>query len=126
MDRKEYERRQREPGESPHWIKVNTPNALNVNHERAEDWGLARQNYLWEGTKLAWHKMRKKEGPRQRCSNCGEWTNNPDRICDACLVAGPDGRARRRDRRLRRIADSQKRGSVRAVSGGLPSLGKHR
>ena len=23
--------------------------------------------------------MRKKEGPRQRCSNCGEWTNNPDR-----------------------------------------------
>jgi hypothetical protein len=73
-----------------------------------------------------WHKLKPKQGPRQRCSNCGHWTNNPDRLCDHCLVAGPAERARRRDRRLERIADSQKHGSVQAVSGGLPSLGKRR
>jgi len=88
--------------------------------------GILVERSLDGGPKLSWHKKTKKEGPRQRCSNCGEWTNNPDRICDPCLIAGPDGRARRRDRRLRRIADSQKRGSVRTLSGGLPSLGKRR
>jgi hypothetical protein len=36
-----------------------------------------------------WHKKRKKEGLRQRCSNCGEWTNNPNRTCDACFAAPP-------------------------------------
>ena len=42
MDRKEYERRQRELGESPHLIKVNTPDALNVNRER-------RRIGVWQG-----------------------------------------------------------------------------
>lgn len=61
--------------------------------------------------------------PKLPCSTCGKKCPTGDRICMECRVKTPTERAAIRAARPKQ---GRKHKSVRAVSGGLPSLGKGR